>query len=357
MKKTIIDKLVIDTSIASSKIYKSKNKDLKIGDIYSSDDIWDINLDFERLSTGIKLADNFNQMFNTTNIRRIEIEINGSGDSGSVDSVVLSEYCDVSEKYVQLHNYYAVGTMKLEEEYNNEGKYRWKMDSSNWADHNEERSFEKTMGEAYNMSPTEFFDAFTDGFKTYTDNSDILSGNRWIVKNINTSDKTVDMYRTCDKKQPYRNLPWHGSSLYRDNATNHALLLNYPSVPIVNWSGIEEHAYTQLNGSWEINEGSTNILVYTIIPDESSEDGFYVECDVELNQYVMETQTSTKTHVFKSDTSSKVRKFVKEELKISAYEGKTLDFSLKNDRSKIERLHQYITTINTSNNEAARGPE
>ena len=89
MKKTLIDKLVIDTSIASSKIYKSKNKQLKIGDTYSSEDIWNIDMDFQRLSTGIRVASHFSKMFNSTNIRRVAIEINGSGDDGSVESIIL----------------------------------------------------------------------------------------------------------------------------------------------------------------------------------------------------------------------------------------------------------------------------
>ena len=352
MKKPLIDNIVIDTDSAASKIF---GKDKKIGNVYSTSDIYSIDKDFQRLSTGIQVASHFAKMFKETSIRRIDLEINGSGDDGGIDRVELFNLIDLGdENYEKVKNYYCTGTMKLEEVWNGDGKYQWKMESSNYNDQNELKVFEKSMGPAHEMCPEEFFSSFILGYSKYQKDSSYASGNFWTIKTIKTDTKSVEMYRICTDEQHCRNFPYDASGdsyYYKDTQTNHMLLLDHPEISIQDWSAIEDHAYTQLHGGWEINEGSSNTVVYTIKRDILSEEGYYVQCEVEQNQYVMETDTSNKKYVFKSDTSDKLRTFIKEELKMTSWQGKTLDFSLKADRTKIERLHKFINMINDSNDE------
>ena len=64
-----------------------------------------------------------------------------------------------------------------------------------------------------------------------------------------------DLFNNRVYSLPYVN---HYSGETSSTSINHPVTIAFPDVSVNTWSKLENHCYAQLDGGWEINEGSQN---------------------------------------------------------------------------------------------------
>jgi hypothetical protein len=165
---------------------------------------------------------------------------------------------------------------------------------------------------------------------------------KWIVSSIHTEDRKLELFRFTNNHVTQKYFPSERGS------ENHGIKLQFPKVPYNAWDAIEDHAYAQLEGGWEINEGSQNTVQYKIIPSTNPDAEYHVEVSVEQNRNIMEVETYNDEYVVRSDHKDKLKKYIEDTLKMNTYEEQTLDFAIKKDRNKIYDIAAFIHELKVS---------
>jgi len=119
-------------------------------------------------------------------------------------------------------------------------------------------------------------------------------------------------------------------------------MLAYPDVSVTTWGKLENHCYAQLDGGWEINEGSQNTIQYRLTPSTNPDNEYHVEVSVEQNRNIMEVETLEDTFRFTGSDEKRLRAYLQDELKLNTYAGATLNFNRKADRTKILKIKEWL---------------
>ena len=339
--ETFIDNLKIDTSSASSKCF-DKQKEI------DGLNWWGISRLGDKLRTyskNISVASKFSNIFKYTPIRQIILDINGSDDSGCLESVTLSAQGEFD--FEDIFNNYFTGSVRITERYNEEGSFYWQKNidylrgydlnslfnnyfDGNHADDLSSEGFAKYVNESINKINEEIslIDVFTSPI---------------VIHNMNTIEREFSFFLTSSESTYINGFPYYyGNNHINTTEICHPLTLKYNKVPIQDWSAIEDHAYSQLEGGWEINEGSQNVVIYTL---RENGDSYNVECFVEQNRNIMEVETYEEELKFNDKDLEKVRNFIKDELKINTWETTTLDFNKKKDRENIIAILDFVGSL------------
>ena len=333
---TLIDNLVINTSDASSKAFGKTGTGGKPIDGY---DWWAISCMGDRLqrsSRNLKIAESLYQIYNKTDIRIIEFDVNGCGDDGGIEEV---RFYDKDDTEIDIN--IECLTMRLEKGYNTE-RYSWEFAYQTKYDTQEKAK--QIFNDVSVTNPNDFMEYVTNKLPSF---NELFLNGKWHIHSLNAKDRKVELYRNTNGDMlnnriyslPYVNT-YAGET---SSATiNHPVTIAFPDVSVNTWSKLESHCYAQLDCGWEINEGSQNTIHYRLIPLESDSSKYEVEVNVEQNRNIVEVETSEDRLTFTESDETALRKFIQDELKINTYAGSTLDFTKKADRTKIISILDYL---------------
>ena len=331
---TVLNNLKVNTSKASSNCFGKNGKGKKIDDM----SWWDITQFGDKLSKNakmIELTQHFKSIYKNTDIRIIELSIDGSCDSGCIEEV---RFYDTDTNEIEIN--YETAALSYREEWNNEGTYSWDISCDNWGS---KGNFEKAFTPSVKGDTNEgFYNVCVAQLKEANNLEQDDNGMKWIVSSINTKDRRLELFRFSNNHVTQRYFPSERGS------ENHGIKLQFPEVPYSTWNGIEDHAYAQLEGGWEINEGSQNTVQYKIVPLTEHETEYHVEVSVEQNRNIMEVETCNDEYVVRSDHKDKLKKYIEDTLKMNTYEETTLDFAIKKDRNKIYDIAAFIHELKVS---------
>lgn len=331
---TVINNLKVNTSKASSSAFGKNGKGKKIDNM----SWWDISQFGDKLSRNakmIELTQYFQSIYANTDIRIIELSIDGSCDSGCIEEV---RFYDTNTNEIEVN--YETAALSYREEWNNKGTYSWDISCDNWSSKgNFEKAFTPSVKGDTNES---FYNVCVAQLKEANNLEQNCNGMKWIVSSINTKDRRLELFRFSGKHVTQRYFPSERGS------KNHGIKLQFPEIPYSTWNAIEDHAYAQLEGGWEINEGSQNTVQYKIVPSTEHEIEYHVEVSVEQNRNIMEVETYNDEYVVRSDHKWKLKKYIEDTLKMNTYEETTLDFAIKKDRNKIYDIAAFIHELKVS---------
>jgi hypothetical protein len=333
---TLIDNLVINTSDASSKAFGKTGTGGKPIDGY---DWWAISCmgdRFSKSSRNLKIAESLWPIYNKTDIRIIEFDVNGCGDDGGIEEV---RFYDKDDTEIDLN--IECLSMRLEKGYNTE-VYSWEFGYQTKYDTQEKAK--SVFNDVSVTDPNDFMEYVGKQLKPF---NDLFLNGKWHVHSVSTKDRRVELYRNSSPdlhsnrvySLPYVN---HHSGETSSTSINHPVTIAFPDVSINTWSKLENHCYAQLDGGWEINEGSQNTLHYKLVPLENDPSKYQVEVNVEQNRNIVEVETLEDTLTFSETDQKALRDFIQDELKINTYVGATLDFTKKADRTKIINILEYL---------------
>ena len=332
---TVLNNLKVNTSKASSSAFGKNGK----GKMIDNMSWWDISQFGDKLNRNakmIELTQHFQSIYANTDIRIIELSIDGSCDSGCIEEV---RFYDTDTNEIEIN--YETATLSYREEWNNEGTYNWHISCDNWGS---KSNFEKAFTSSVKGDSNErFYNVCVAQLKEANslfeqDNSMM----KWVVSSINTKNRRLELFRFTNKHVTQKYFPTQRGS------ENHSIRLQFPEVQCNSWEAIEDHAYAQLEGGWEINEGSQNTVQYKIVPSTELDVEYHVEVSVEQNRNIMEVETYNDEYVVRSDHKDKLKKYIEDTLKMNTYEETTLDFAIKKDRNKIYDIAAFIHELKVS---------
>jgi hypothetical protein len=331
---TVLNNLKVNTSKASSTAFGKNGKGKKIDNM----SWWDISQFGDKLSRNakmIELTQHFKSIYKNTDIRIIELSIDGSCDSGCIEEV---RFYDTNANDIEIN--YETAALSYREEWNNEGTYSWDISCDNWGS---KANFEKAFTPSVKGDTNEgFYNVCVAQLKEANDLEQDSNGMKWIVSSIHTEDRKLELFRFTNNHVTQKYFPSERGS------ENHGIKLQFPKIPYSAWDAIEDHAYAQLEGGWEINEGSQNTVQYKIIPSTNPDAEYHVEVSVEQNRNIMEVETYNDEYVVRSDHKDKLKKYIEDTLKMNTYEEQTLDFAIKKDRNKIYDIAAFIHELKVS---------
>lgn len=333
---TLIDNLVINTSDASSKAFGKTGTGGKPIDGY---DWWAISCmgdRFSKSSRNLKIAESLWQVYNKTDIRTIEFDVNGCGDDGGIEEV---RFYDKDDTEIEVN--IECLSMRLEKGYNTE-VYSWEFGYQTKYDTQEKAK--SVFNDVSVTDPNDFMEYVGKQLKPF---NDLFLNGKWHVHSVSTKDRRVEFYRNASPDlhtNRVYSLPYVNNYSGETSSTsiNHPVTIMFPDVSVNTWSKLENHCYAQLDGGWEINEGSQNTLHYKLVPLESDPSKYKVEVNVEQNRNIVEIETLEDTLTFTETDQKALRDYIQDELKINTYAGATLDFTKKADRTKIIDILKYL---------------
>tara|TARA_R100001015_G_C4635384_1_gene205112 strand:- start:25741 stop:26778 length:1038 start_codon:yes stop_codon:yes gene_type:complete len=333
---TLIDNLVINTSDASSKAFGKSGNNGKPIDGF---DWWAISCIGDRLqkaSRNLTIADSLHQIYNNTDIRVIEFDVNGCGDDGGIEEV---RFYDKDDTEIEIN--VECLTITLAKGYNTEAygyeySYHCKYDTKSKA--------EQVFLDTSVTDPNSFCDYIGKQLPVF---NELFHNGKWKIHSVNTNDNKVELYRNANSDMHTNgvySLPYVNTYAGETSSTsiNHPVTIAFPDISVNTWSRLESHCYSQLDGGWEINEGSQNTVHYKLRPNDEDSTKYEIDVAVEQNRNITEVETTESDSTFKATDQKALRKFIQDELKINTYAGSTLDFTRKADRNKIISILDYL---------------
>ena len=331
---TLLDNLVINTSDASSKAFGKSGTGGKTIDGF---DWWSISClgdRFNKANKNLGIATSLYNLWHKTEIRMIEFDVNGCGDDGGIEEVRLYDENDTEIK---------LGieclSLSLNKAYNS-NVYSWDVGyQTNW---NTKEKVESVFTKTDVTFANEFVNYINKQLETF---NDLFLNGKWKIHSINAQDLQVQLYRNVHNGKHDRvyTLPYvnhYGKTL--PEVVNHPMMLAYPDVSVTTWGKLENHCYSQLDGGWEINEGSQNTIQYKLTPSTNPDNEYHVEVSVKQNRNIMEVETLEDTFRFTGSDEKRLRTYLQDELKLNTYAGATLDFNRKADRAKILQIKEWL---------------
>jgi len=353
--KQFIHNLSINTQDAYKRLVNSENNNKKIDNL----GWWQLSqlqTDLETLKENINITDNFRDIYRKTDIRAISIEINGSGDSGGVDEINFYKFTDGKRELIKHQHNYVTGSVYLREykvrsENSDELKtmYEWCSNVKHF--YNKTFCLASYVNDYFNetpetqLTPTQFLDrvnGFIVDLNKAIEKNDAFKSEA-IIHNINSSEKFFDFYVDVNETISIDSFPQ--GRYWSDRKHCHPLTLLYPQISRETWDNIEDHAIRQLDGGWEINEGSYNTVYYKLI-NADNELGFEVRCTVEQEQMEMITNEKENSYRYSPTHKNQIVEFLKTSHKIDTKDNITLDFLKKRDRAIIFDLYSYVKSLN-----------
>mgnify|MGYP001202909538 CR=1 FL=1 len=332
----VINNLKVNYSKASNKAF-GKRGNGPLVDGKSWHEISQFGNMLRSKTKNIELCDYFQMIYKNTDIRIVELQIDGSHDDGGIEGVTFYD-----ENADELGVHYETMTLQLRKNYQDETKQEWDISGNKY---DSRQQFESIFDQRTDIESSQEFFAYVSRSLLAVNELHVTSeNNAWIVHDINTQNRIVNLFRFVSKPVEVNYLPgaWHSNTL-------HGVLLQWPGVDQKQWSGIESHAYSQLTGGWEINEGSSNTIQYKIVEQDDADlkknPKFDIEVNVEQNQNVVDVNTYETASLIRSDHRDKLFDFVRNELKIKPHDERTLDFNIKKDREKIYQLVEFFDNV------------
>lgn len=227
----------------------------------------------------------------------------------------------------------------MSKEYNSNA-YNWEVGyQTNW---NTKERVQSVFTKTNVTTANEFVDYINSHLKPF---NELFLNGKWKIHNIDAQNLQVQLYRNVQNREHDRiySLPYvnhYGAKL--SEVVNHPLTLAYPDVSVTTWGKLESHCYAQLDGGWEINEGSQNTIQYKLTPSTNPDNEYHVEVSVEQNRNIMEVETMEDTFRFTGSDEKRLRKYLQDELKLDTYAGATLNFNRKAERAKILQIKEWL---------------
>jgi len=287
---------------------------------------------------GLTITNVFRDIFENSEIRKITFDINGCGDDGGVECV---EFEDKDGNNLSLHHqtihisHYPVFS-------SDETEYRWGLPYEFGIDTQKMNGLLPNPIEIVHTGNDE--DAFVATINSFIEDLNVPGGfglenvfDKWTLVKMNSVKKEAEISCRLIKPNAIRNLPGH---MNEDSC--HPVSREFPNISRTTWPDLEDHAYRQLTGGWEINEGSQNVVTYHILETSKKNekgDKFIVKMDVREEQNEMRTNEYESSYTYCSTAKDEYNDFL-ESIKVDRFN--KLHFHLKKDREKILQIMEYL---------------
>ncbi len=265
----------------------------------------------------------FRNIVENSPIRKIVLDINGSGDSGAIDDV---SFYDVNRDYI--YPKYHIGKINIPH-----------MDKGNtvtepFKEHWEYQDYQITYIQALELlkryiAKGQVIDA--EWIKSEAGGE--YDSTQYTIVKDNKDNKQVWKSWDCDSQYKLE-FPDIKASYFYLNTSKHVL------------EEMVEYAYTLLPGGWEINEGSTSEIIYEYCgPEIDKENGIEYEdkhfhVDVKYTQY----EYSEETHEWKLNSDKELHKIVTNFLENNKLKDRKLNLENKRHNELFYKLVEEVST-------------